>query len=146
DWVAMNFMNKYLNEEQYRERQRNVIADLKALQVLEMTIRWLVSWSLQGPQVMYLYMSICDACGWFEDRADETTMSFQDWDVSSASVQLVHILNEPSPPFEYSLWGGEDDTPVEVRYHSMNIPREMFLEGRANEFITLAKPGLLPAL
>ncbi|KAJ6260114.1 hypothetical protein Dda_4335 [Drechslerella dactyloides] len=73
DWVDMNFIDGYLNETQYRERQRDVIADLKALQVLELTVKWL-EWDIRSDSLQLVHI-LNEPIGSYEDprSRDEIT-------------------------------------------------------------------------
>ncbi|EPS44122.1 hypothetical protein H072_1836 [Dactylellina haptotyla CBS 200.50] len=106
DWFGMDFLDPWVTKGQYRERQKKIIADLKALQILELTINWL------------------------------------DWDISSESLQLVHILREPDQS------EGREDLAFDLTEETIPIPtpaRYLFLEEKANEFISHVKPTLLPS-
>ncbi|KAK6535641.1 hypothetical protein TWF694_002096 [Orbilia ellipsospora] len=105
DWYGMNFLDPWMNEHQYQERQTKIIQDLTALQVLELTINWL------------------------------------DWNISSDSLQLVHILREP----DYMDWLEQDLRPT-IDEHVLVPNRASFLTQRATQFFRLVKPSMLPAI
>ncbi|KAK6528539.1 hypothetical protein TWF281_009780 [Arthrobotrys megalospora] len=108
DWYGMDFLDQYITGDTYHDRQKNIIAELKALKVLELTLQWL------------------------------------NWDISSQSLELVHILREPEP--SHIDYGSGDPDAHEVDTVLQLPPREIYLQEQAQRFAKLTQKDFLPSL